>query len=164
WVESCDQMNIEITAKEARPFVDSFRSGASAGGTQKHIPRRNYTREAFRDAICEFLISDDQAINTIENPKLRAIFLMLKRDLKDSDIPHRNLIRERIMEMWEEHLDALEEEFAVCYYFFRRILLTYPLGYITMDAAGNNDTALQYMERQLRFRRIPFSKRQARIW
>lgn len=54
-----------------------------------------------------------QSLNVIESPKLRAIFLMLREDLKDSDIPHRTTIRQRIMEIWEEHLGTLSEEMQV---------------------------------------------------
>lgn len=38
---------------------------------------------------------------------------MLREDLKDSDIPHRTHIRNRIMQLWDEYLDRLEEEIAV---------------------------------------------------
>ncbi|KAJ7831395.1 hypothetical protein B0H14DRAFT_3464096 [Mycena olivaceomarginata] len=41
WVEGCDQLKIPIKAKEAAKFVDAY-------------------REAFVDAIVEFIVSDDQ--------------------------------------------------------------------------------------------------------
>jgi hypothetical protein len=56
-----------------------------------------------------------KSINVIECPQLRAIFLMLRQELKDSDIPHRSTVRARILELWDEHLDGLETEMAVCY-------------------------------------------------
>ncbi|KAF5332393.1 hypothetical protein D9758_017371 [Tetrapyrgos nigripes] len=102
-------MQVDITAKEARPYVESFCADTHAYTSE--IPQRAYSWDAFRDAICEFIVSDDQAINTIENPKLRVVFLMLKKDLNDSDIPHRHKIRNWIMELWEEHLDNLMQEF-----------------------------------------------------
>ncbi|KAJ7896876.1 hypothetical protein B0H13DRAFT_1519695, partial [Mycena leptocephala] len=33
-------------------------------------------------------------------------------ELKDSDIPHRTKIRKRIIEIWDEHLNTLQEEMA----------------------------------------------------
>lgn len=54
-----------------------------------------------------------QAINVIENPRLRAIFLMLREDLKDEDIPHRTTIRARILQVWGDHLDTISEELVV---------------------------------------------------
>jgi uncharacterized Rmd1/YagE family protein len=54
-----------------------------------------------------------QSINVVESPRLRAIFLMLREELKDSDIPHRTNLRERILDVWNDHLDKLQEEMAV---------------------------------------------------
>jgi hypothetical protein len=52
----------------------------------------------------------------IECPELRAIFLMLREGLRDSDIPHRTTIRNRVLEMWTEHLKTLELEMKVKYF------------------------------------------------
>ncbi|KAF5344011.1 hypothetical protein D9758_012912 [Tetrapyrgos nigripes] len=186
------------TTREARSYVESYRADPANPG--EHIPRQEYSWDGFRDAICEFIISDNQAINAIENLKLRAIFLMLKKDLEDSDIPRRHEIQRRILELWEEHLDNLTAEFenalgkisftsdtcmwtngnmtpflAVMAHWIEtksnpkdkhrlklnlRAELIAPhfqliqLGYGTLDAAGNNDTALEYVERDLQFRGI----------
>ena len=50
---------------------------------------------------------------------------MLRAELKDSDIPHRTKIRKRIMEIWDEHLNTLQQEMAVreCLYF--AVVITY---------------------------------------
>lgn len=57
-----------------------------------------------------------QSINVVENEQLRAIFLMLRAELTDSDIPHRTKIRKRIIEVWDDHLNSLESELGVCFY------------------------------------------------
>jgi hypothetical protein len=54
-----------------------------------------------------------QSINVVESPQLRAIFLMLRDELKESDIPHRTSFRERILDAWNVYLDKLQEEMAV---------------------------------------------------
>ena len=54
-----------------------------------------------------------QSINVIESPKLHAIFLMLREELKDSDIPHHTKIQKQIMEVWDEHLDVLQDQMKV---------------------------------------------------
>lgn len=54
----------------------------------------------------------------IENPHLRAIFLMLRQDLKDSDIPHRTTLWTQITEIWKEQLELLESEMEVSPSFF----------------------------------------------
>jgi hypothetical protein len=48
---------------------------------------------------------------------------MLREELKDKDIPHRTNFRERILDVWNDHLDKLEEEMAVRSYCSLLILL-----------------------------------------
>jgi len=38
---------------------------------------------------------------------------MLKPDLKESDIPGRTTLHDRVLEMLKEHLDTLEEDMKV---------------------------------------------------
>ena len=38
---------------------------------------------------------------------------MLREDLKDSEVPHRTTIRKRIMEVWDEQLDTLQDQMKV---------------------------------------------------
>jgi hypothetical protein len=54
-----------------------------------------------------------QAINVVESPRLKKIFLMLRKELKESDIPGRTTIRKTIDEMQESHLENLEDELKV---------------------------------------------------
>ncbi|KAJ7836917.1 hypothetical protein B0H14DRAFT_3141636 [Mycena olivaceomarginata] len=109
WVEGCDQLKIPIKAKEAARFVDAYRvrKHQKTGNTSNSEPGRRedlFRRRRFVDAIVEFIVGDDQSINVVENEQLRAIFLMLRAELKDSDIPHRTKIRKRVIEIWDEHL------------------------------------------------------------
>ena len=55
-----------------------------------------------------------QSLNVIDNRKLRDIFLMLRQDLKDSDIPSRTTITTRIKEKLSSHFQHLQEEISVC--------------------------------------------------
>ncbi|KAJ6582876.1 hypothetical protein DFH09DRAFT_277755 [Mycena vulgaris] len=62
------------------------------------------------------LVQYNCCVIVIENEQLRPIFLMLRDELKDSDIPHRTTIGKRILEVWDEHLDRLEREMELgCY-------------------------------------------------
>lgn len=54
-----------------------------------------------------------QSLNVVENPQLQQIFLMLKEDLRDSDIPHRSTICEQIIEVLDEHENHLKADMAV---------------------------------------------------
>ncbi|KAL4254558.1 Zinc finger BED domain-containing [Pleurotus pulmonarius] len=114
WVLACDHAGLKITAKEAQEFVTKFRqrhgNTLADGERRPSAAARPYSPEAFVDAIIEWIIADDQSLNAVESPQLRSIFLMLRDELKDSDIPHRTTIRNRVTEVWEAHLDWLEAE------------------------------------------------------
>ncbi|KAJ6529698.1 hypothetical protein B0H19DRAFT_1274093 [Mycena capillaripes] len=97
WISGCDQLGIPITTKDAQPAVEKFRQrygqqSGTGGTTTGAKGRRPFSHEAFVDALVEFIVGDDQSINVIENEHLRNLFLMLREDLRDSDIPHRSTI------------------------------------------------------------------------
>jgi hypothetical protein len=54
-----------------------------------------------------------QAINVVECRQFRDLLLMLRKELRELDIPHRTTIRKRVEEVLSEHLDKLEREMAV---------------------------------------------------
>jgi hypothetical protein len=53
----------------------------------------------------------------VESPRLRKIFLLLRKELQESDIPGRSTIRTRIEQAYEEHMNQLEQEMAVNEFF-----------------------------------------------
>lgn len=63
-------------------------------------------------------------MNAIESPELRSIFLMLRDDLEDRDIPKRTTLSRRLDEVFEEHLVQLEQDITVTftYNIFNNIL------------------------------------------
>ncbi|KAF7326526.1 HAT family dimerization domain-containing protein [Mycena venus] len=109
WVEGCDQLKISIKAKEAKKHVEAYRAhkhqktAGEKSNPEQGKQRTPFSQEAFVDALVDFIV---------ENEQLRAIFLMLRAELKDSDIPHRTKIRKRIIEIWDEHLNTLQREMA----------------------------------------------------
>ncbi|KAK7064999.1 hypothetical protein R3P38DRAFT_2757574 [Favolaschia claudopus] len=118
WVEGCDRLKIPITAQDALLRVNEYRArknqATSGGSTSASDKKRTpFTQDAFVDAIVEWIVSDDQSINVVENEQLRNIFLMLRSELNDSDIPHRTKIRKRVIEIWDEHLANLESEMGI---------------------------------------------------
>lgn len=65
WVAGCDQLNINIKAKEAKPHVDEYRrrKQQTTGAAPTEEPgkkRTSFSKEAFVDAIVEFIAADDQ--------------------------------------------------------------------------------------------------------
>ncbi|KAK7014542.1 ribonuclease H-like domain-containing protein, partial [Favolaschia claudopus] len=169
WVEGCDRLKIPITAKDATPHVNGYRErknqatngGSTSASDKKRTP---FTQDGFVDAIVEWIVSDDQSINVIENEQLRNIFLMLRAELNDSDIPHRTKIRKRVIEIWDEHLSHLESEMGVCFYSIFSLTLQFiQLGWVTLDNASNNDTFMVKLAAELRARNIPFDMVNRRI-
>jgi hypothetical protein len=59
------------------------------------------------------ILLSHQSINIIESPRLKKIFLLLRQELKESDIPSRSTLRNRIDQAYEAHMKELEEEMAV---------------------------------------------------
>ncbi|KAF8974971.1 hypothetical protein BDQ17DRAFT_1441694 [Cyathus striatus] len=104
WIEGCEEEDIEITVADGH------------GITKLPLDMQQhplFSNEAFLDAVTEWIVSDDQSINAIENVKLRSIFLMLREDLHDSDIPHCSTICNHILQIWEEHLEHLRKDINV---------------------------------------------------
>ncbi|KJA23886.1 hypothetical protein HYPSUDRAFT_114830, partial [Hypholoma sublateritium FD-334 SS-4] len=170
WIDGCDKFKIPITAERAKGPVAQYResrgdpsaeSAQAAGNRPPDIPAYSY--EAFVDAITEFVIADDQSINVIESPFLRRIFMLLRQDLSDNEIPHRSAIQNRIKSFWEEHLGVLEGDMKAFLYILDRLLITSKIGWVTLDNASNNDTFMIALERELQARDIPFDHIENRI-
>ena len=58
-----------------------------------------------------------QSINIVESPRLKKIFLLLREELKESDIPSHTTMRNRIEQVYEEHMEQLEGEMTVNQFF-----------------------------------------------
>ncbi|KAJ7019122.1 hypothetical protein C8F04DRAFT_921005, partial [Mycena alexandri] len=173
WVDGCDQLKIPIKSNEATKYVTQYRARKNqktgTAPTPQGGKRSAFSQEAFVNAIVDFVVGDDQSINVIENEQLRAIFLMLRSKLKDSDIPHRTKLRKRIIEIWDEHLDTLQDELGVEHlatafmHIINRIKITHKIGWITLDNASNNDTFMVFLEAELTRLKIPFLRNERRI-
>ncbi|PBK62342.1 hypothetical protein ARMSODRAFT_895744, partial [Armillaria solidipes] len=163
WVAACDKLKIKITADAAEAIVATYRE--SQGQEHKNTPSAAsnvggvpaFSLEAFVDALVAFIAANDQSFNVIESPELHRIFLMLREELTDADIPHRTQIRSRVMEIWEEHLKQLSREMQVSFlHIVDRLCIALKMGWISLDNASNNDTMLAWLETLLTQRGIPF--------
>lgn len=54
-----------------------------------------------------------KAINIMECPEFRALLLLLRSDLKDSEIPHRTKLRGLVIHYWKGYFVSLKEDLAV---------------------------------------------------
>ncbi|KAF9537664.1 hypothetical protein CPC08DRAFT_597493, partial [Agrocybe pediades] len=172
WVDACDRLNISITASTVDKAIDTYRlkqghvvSGTSkSDGNERPSDIPEYSFEALVDAITQFIIADDQSINVIESPYLRRVFMLLRKDLKESDIPHRTAIRNHIKEIWDDYILSLGQEIRVPFlYILDRITITSKIGWVTLDNASNNDTMMAELEKELNHRQIPFDRVENRI-
>ncbi|KAI4294280.1 hypothetical protein K525DRAFT_213051, partial [Schizophyllum commune Loenen D] len=114
WIAACDTLGIAITADVAQPAVREYRAEQGQPlPPSAESPRPPFSKSAFVDAICAWIAGDDQSINVVDNPLLRNIFLLLREELHDTDIPRRAKVRDRIMELYEEHVGCLAAEIEV---------------------------------------------------
>ena len=61
WVSSCDAANIKIKARMVQAEINEYRQSrgeATSEGNWKQ--RKTFSKEAFVDAIVEFIVADDQ--------------------------------------------------------------------------------------------------------
>jgi hypothetical protein len=72
-----------------------------------------FNKENFADALVEWFCEADLSFNSIENQRLHRIFQMLRPGLHDSDIPHRQSLRDRALAIWEDHLETMSTEMKV---------------------------------------------------
>ena len=132
-------MNISITARDAVEAIREFHNLPPPAPNSKSNEHPEYSKEAFIEAIVEFIVGDDQvcsyfltyytiwickllqSLNIIESSHLHKIFLMLWKELKESDIPGRTTIRNRIEKIYIQHLEELAEELKVYIFTFINI-------------------------------------------
>lgn len=65
WVSGCDELGIKIKAKSAQAALDGYRKGKGQPTGRMPQERTSYSREAFVDAIIEFIVGDDQVYFSI---------------------------------------------------------------------------------------------------
>jgi hypothetical protein len=58
WITSCDKLHISITATAAVEAIRKFRKEPATTSLESERPQ--YSKEAFRDALVDFIVGDDQ--------------------------------------------------------------------------------------------------------
>lgn len=118
WVAACILQGIMIDVDDQRVMSVVERERERQGILKDTDPIPNFSREAFLDLLVEWLCADDQSFNAIENPLLRRLILMLRSELRDKDIPHRQALRDRAMKMWDALIEKLRKEMMVRFFFY----------------------------------------------
>jgi hypothetical protein len=58
WITSCEKLNIRITATAAVEAIRMFRKEPATTSLESERPQ--YSKDAFRDALVDFIVGDDQ--------------------------------------------------------------------------------------------------------
>lgn len=113
--------------------LDGLRARASATADKENSGGRSllpaYSKEEFHKYLIAFIVADDQvrhssmsrpipslpeqSINLMECREFRDLLLFLRESLCDSDIPHRNYLRNKIMGTWGQYIASLTKELGV---------------------------------------------------
>ncbi|KAJ2921202.1 hypothetical protein H1R20_g15892, partial [Candolleomyces eurysporus] len=108
----CDRRGLKIIAKEAQRYVAAYRAEKGQTTTEEApgsaVPE--FTHDGFIDALVDFIVADDQSINVIESVFFRRLLLLLRKELRDEDIPHRTFVRNHIRRRWDIYMDELRGE------------------------------------------------------
>jgi hypothetical protein len=104
-------------------------SASNSTHPNKHASIPSFTLQELHNHLIAFIIVDDQvlpfksnithslamdqSLNIIECKEFHKLLLLLRQDLKDSDIPHRTKIRENIITAWQTYFAMLKDELAV---------------------------------------------------
>ena len=135
WVSICNQEGIKITASTVQWQVEAYCTAcgqpsedleSKSGATQQ-----KYSREAFVDAVVEWVVVDEQVqlfyfttwlytltltcqlLNVVDSTELHNIFLMLWQELRECDIPHCLTIHRHAKELLQGHFQQLEDDMKV---------------------------------------------------
>ncbi|TFK17888.1 hypothetical protein FA15DRAFT_604255, partial [Coprinopsis marcescibilis] len=125
--------------------------------------KRLFSKEAFINSIVSWVVADDQSLNVIESQYLREIFLMLRSELKDKDIPHRSQIRDRVIETWGAHVEHLKGHIKVSFFVYYLMAFVNQIGWINMDNASNNHRFMVLLAIELEGRDIEFDSDERQI-
>lgn len=114
WVDACDEKQYTINTSDTTIIaqVEAVRAARGRrGNSSDNIP--NYSPDNLADALAEFFIGDDVGYNKIESPRFRRILLMLRKELRECDIPHRQSLRDRVIFLWNEQVESLKVDLQV---------------------------------------------------
>ncbi|KIK12635.1 hypothetical protein PISMIDRAFT_120519, partial [Pisolithus microcarpus 441] len=112
----------------------------AASSDRANVPP--FSLPIFRKFLVNFIIADDQSLNVVECKEFRCLILLLRDDLKDSNIPHHTKIRSDIIQAWKDYFMILKIDLAVP-------------GHFTMDNAENNITMMTHLSQLLVPRELP---------
>ena len=104
---------------------------ASASRDTRPHGRVEFSGQKFHQHLLNFIIADDQvrdtcmlscplysckrqSLNIVECPEFRQLLLLLRSDLKDSDIPRRTKLRELLLQAWKDYFQVLHSSFVAC--------------------------------------------------
>ncbi|KIK14878.1 hypothetical protein PISMIDRAFT_16959 [Pisolithus microcarpus 441] len=87
----------------------------TASSDRANVPP--FSLPIFQKFLVNFIIADDQSLNVIECKEFHRLVLLLRDDLKDSNIPHRTKIQSNIIQAWKDYFAILKIDLVwICKY------------------------------------------------
>lgn len=118
-------------------LVSQARSQSAKEASASQVRRSGeFSQQKFHEHLLKFIVADDQvcdicvffscslrlcflvpnhkSLNVVECPEFRQLLLLLRSDLKDTDIPRRTKQRELLLQAWKEYFQVLRSNLAAC--------------------------------------------------
>jgi hypothetical protein len=73
------------------------------------------------------MLTFPKALNIIECREFRDLLLLLRKELKESMIPHRTRLRELIIQSWKRYFQTLKQDLSVLFNLLNLLSFTNPL-------------------------------------
>ncbi len=100
---------------------------SALNATTRSVPP--FSTNTFLEYLVRFIVADDQvclvildfftlshifqSIRVVECPEFRQLCMVLRESLEDTDIPHRDKMREAIVRQWRESFEVLKRDLSV---------------------------------------------------
>ncbi|KAF5373365.1 hypothetical protein D9757_009741 [Collybiopsis confluens] len=117
WIESCIALDIKLTAGPAKIALREYQSrkGLSTdtipfSTASQTLPHGPFSKDAFIDSLMIWIVADDQSLNVVDNQHFRNMLMQLRSQLRETDIPHRDTLRARILESVNLYWTQISQE------------------------------------------------------
>ncbi|KAI6104558.1 ribonuclease H-like domain-containing protein [Pisolithus croceorrhizus] len=115
----------------------------------------------FHKLLVNFIVADDQLLHIIKCKKFQCLLLLLKNDLKESDIPHHMKIKSNIIQVWKDYFTILKTDLQIScscrlvqFSAIQAGVMT-KVGPFSMDNAENNTTMMDSLADLLKEQELP---------
>ena len=112
--ESANEDIRRALERQAQVTAVSEQHGLVSKFSDVDILKGPWDQETFEDLLAKWIIATDQPFYTVDEPKFRKLLAYAHHRSPELKIPHRNAVKNQVMKMGEDTIDATKELFAVC--------------------------------------------------